>query len=336
MCRKKTLVKFTKSEIFACKFCLKEVSFTYLRHKLPHLKTTIESHIIFCYEKDMIKRLTAKPLLETLRENQKKRVDQFFKKMGQKPKLAVVLVGDDPASMIYTQSKGKKAEAIGMEHLSIRFPKDVSPTEVHQRIQELNQDPSVHGILIQRPLPKQFDEDEVLYWVSQKKDVDVFHPENAGKVFLGMGGLKPCTPYGIMKLLDFYQIDVSGKVACVIGRSSIVGKPIASLLLQANATVIQCHSKTKDLKKWTSQSDLLIVAAGRQGILKRDFFKEGAIVVDVGIHRDKDNKICGDVNPNELGEVSAVTPVPGGVGPMTIAMLLENTLTAAELDLPDK
>ncbi len=278
-----------------------------------------------------MKTLLAKPVVDGMKKNLSSRIANFHQHSGRVPKLAVVLVGDHPASVIYTTKKGHTAVELGMKHETIKLAASASPQEVHEKIKFLNQDPSVDGILIQRPLPSGFSEEEVLYWVSPEKDVDAFHPENTGRLVLGLPCFKPCTPAGVMKLLDHYGINPSGKIACVIGRSSIVGKPMAALLLQANATVIQCHSKTPHLPSVTSQAELLIVAAGKAGLVDASYVREGAIVVDVGIHRTTEGKICGDVVFDSVAKkASALTPVPGSVGPMTIIMLMENTVWAAE------
>lgn len=278
--------------------------------------------------------LEAKPVREQSFEETRTRTQAFLKAQGRPPKLAVVLVGEDPASVIYTTRKGEAAVQVGMAHETIRFPASATPREVLSKITALNRDPKVDGILIQRPLPPQFDEKEVLLWVDPSKDVDAFHPLNAGMLYLGLPTFLPCTPAGIMRLLKHYKISPDGKLACVVGRSSIVGKPMQTLLLQANATVIQCHSKTKDLASFTTQADLLIVAAGKPHLIGAKEIKKGATVIDVGIHRDKAGKIQGDVDTQSAAKVAgALTPVPGGVGPMTIAMLLENTLLACELKM---
>jgi methylenetetrahydrofolate dehydrogenase (NADP+)/methenyltetrahydrofolate cyclohydrolase len=234
--------------------------------------------------------------------------------------------------MIYTRRKGEKAVELGMDHETISFPVSASPESVYAIVQKLNLNSNVDGILIQRPLPKNFSEEEVLYWVAPEKDVDAFHPVNAGKLFLGLPSFLPCTPSGVMALLEYYKISPAGKLACVIGRSSIVGKPMATLLTKADATVIHCHSKTHALASLTRQADLLIVATGKMGLIDRTFVREGATVIDVGIHRTADGKIRGDVLLDDVAsKVSAITPVPGGVGVMTIAILMQNTIAAAEL-----
>ena len=254
----------------------------------------------------------------------------FKDKFHRPPKLVVILIGDDPASQIYTSAKEKKALAVGMEHETLRFQSTVQPAEVFQAVTKLNNDPTVDGILIQRPLPSQFNEQKTVYWIAPEKDVDAFHPLNVGKLSLDLECLKPCTPLGIIRLLKEYNIPLSGKTACVIGRSALVGKPIATLLLQENCTLFHCHSKTKELPKISSQADILIVAAGRAHLIDSAYIKKDATVIDVGIHRDKSGKVIGDVDFEKIKNTAyAITPVPGGVGPMTVAMLLQNTLTAA-------
>jgi methylenetetrahydrofolate dehydrogenase (NADP+)/methenyltetrahydrofolate cyclohydrolase len=254
-----------------------------------------------------------------------------LRRAGRPPKLSVVLVGQDPASVIYTTKKGEAAAQAGMAHETITFPASATPAEVKSAVDRLNRDDSVDGILIQRPLPKSFREEEVLYWVSPEKDVDAFHPENLGRMVLGLPCFRPCTPAGVMEILKFNQIDPAGKLACVVGRSSIVGKPMAALLLQANATVIQAHSRTPDLASLTRQADLLVVAAGKAALIGAEHVKPGSVVIDVGIHRTSEGKVVGDVRFDEVAaKVSAITPVPGGVGPTTIALLLQNTVLAAE------
>lgn len=281
--------------------------------------------------------LRAKPFLEAFYPELETRVKNFKKKSGRVPKLVVVLVGEDPASVIYTSQKGKVATQLGMDHETLRFAGNVSPKEVRERIQKLNEDPSVDGILVQRPLPQSFKEEELIYWISPQKDVDAFHPENVGKVLLGLPAFAPCTPAGIMKLLEHYKIPVAGKVAAVIGRSSIVGKPMAALLTQAHATVIHCHSRTPNIRDLTRQADVVIVAAGKPRLVGKDWLKPGAVVVDVGIHRTAEGTVVGDVQFDAVSnEVKAISPVPGGVGPLTIACLMENTLLSAERSLKTK
>jgi len=277
-----------------------------------------------------MKTLSARPAAEALSKKVASGVEEFKALHHRVPKLAVVLVGDDPPSVIYTQRKGRKAIELGMEHETHSFSEHVTPEVVFQCVENLNQDPSVDGILIQRPLPSSFKEQEVIHWIQPQKDVDAFHPANIGLLSLGMPCLRPCTPAGILELLDYYDIELEGQLACVIGRSSIVGSPMGRMLLQRNATLLQTHSRTRDLSHVTRQADLLVVAAGKPQWIDPSFVKEGAVVVDVGIHRTPDDKVVGDVQFSSLkGHASAVTPVPGGVGPMTIAQLMQNTLDAA-------
>jgi methylenetetrahydrofolate dehydrogenase (NADP+)/methenyltetrahydrofolate cyclohydrolase len=276
--------------------------------------------------------LSAKPVAEAIQKNIRERTQKFVQRYHRAPKLSVVLVGEDPASVIYTTRKGQTAVVLGMEHETIALAADSDPHQVQEIVSRLNANPNVDGILIQRPLPKSFNEDEVLYWVSPEKDVDAFHPTNAGKLFLGMPSFQPCTPAGVMALLEHYQINPAGKIACVIGRSSIVGRPMQSLLLHADATVLHCHSKTPDLRAMTRQAEILVVAAGKMGMIDRSYIREGAVVIDVGIHRNSAGKVVGDVIFDEVATIaSAMTPVPGGVGPMTITLLMRNTIRAAEL-----
>lgn len=276
-------------------------------------------------------RLTSKPVREAMLSTLKARTAGVTKRLGRKPRLVVVIVGEDPASVIYVSHKEKTCAEIGIQGETLRFPSNAQPENVQKKIAELNADPTVDGILIQRPLPPQFIESEVLLWVHPSKDVDAFHPETVGRMSLGLPGFKPCTPAGVMKLLEYYGYSVAGKVACVIGRSSIVGKPLAQLLLQADATVILAHSKTKDLQKIASSADFLFVAIGRPEFIDSSYVKEGAVVIDVGISKNSAGKTVGDVNFLEAAKkASAITPVPGSVGPMTILLLMENTLQSAE------
>lgn len=279
----------------------------------------------------MSQRLTAKPVMAEMNQRTQERVRLFTQTFRRKPKLSVILVGEDPASVIYTSKKGERAVAVGMDHETIRFPAHTDPSEVFKRVKELNNDPHVDGILIQRPLPSTFKEEEVLYWIAPEKDVDAFHPVNVGKLQLGLPCFQPCTPAGVMEILKHYKIPLEGKQACVIGRSSIVGKPMAALLLQANATVFHCHSRTQNLSEITQKADIIVVAAGKKRLLSGKDFKPGSVVIDVGMHRENNGKLCGDVDfESTVQIVEAITPVPGGVGPMTITLLLENTIWAAE------
>ncbi len=243
------------------------------------------------------------------------------------PKLAVILVGDNPASQVYVRNKEKACAYVGMESLRINKDATLSEEELLKLIDELNHDDGVDGILVQLPLPKTIDEEKVLKAIAPEKDVDGFHPANIAKLFLNEEGFIPCTPYGLMVMLEEIGYDLDGKEVVVVGRSNIVGKPVALLALHHNATVTIAHSHTKNLQEVTSRADVLIAAIGKAKFFTADYVKEGAVVLDVGMNRDENGKLCGDVDFDDVKEkVSAITPVPGGVGPMTIAMLMKNTL----------
>jgi methylenetetrahydrofolate dehydrogenase (NADP+)/methenyltetrahydrofolate cyclohydrolase len=245
--------------------------------------------------------------------------------------LATVLVGDDPASHIYINLKQKAAQEAGMEARDLKLPPDTSEEELLATIAELNADDSVDGLLVQLPLPDHIDENRVIEAISPDKDVDGIHPLNAGRLYLGRPTLVPGTPLGIMRMLDEYEIPLEGARAVVVGRSAIVGKPMAHLLLQRNATVTICHSRTQDLQRHTLDADVLVAAVGRTHLISADMVRAGATVIDVGMNRDSSSrKVLGDVDPSAMEEAAYMTPVPGGVGPMTIAMVLQNTVTAAE------
>ncbi|MBD8033444.1 MULTISPECIES: bifunctional methylenetetrahydrofolate dehydrogenase/methenyltetrahydrofolate cyclohydrolase FolD [Solibacillus] len=259
---------------------------------------------------------------------------QELKAKGITPGLAVILVGDNPASKTYVANKQKSCEQIGMFSELIKLPEDISEQALLEQIRELNNRKDIHGILVQLPLPKHIDEDKVIQTISPEKDVDGFSPISVGKMMLGQDTYLPCTPYGVMKLLEHSGIEVAGKHAVIVGRSHIVGKPMGQLLLQKDATVTYTHSKTPDLPSFTKQADILIAAVGRANFITSEHIKEGAVIIDVGINRDEENHLCGDVNFDDVqGIASHITPVPGGVGPMTITMLLENTVQAAEKEL---
>lgn len=276
-------------------------------------------------------RLEAKPLTESWHLWLKKQSKAFLHATSRKPKISVVLIGSDPASLIYTQSKTKKAAELGFDGDLIRFPANADPHEVFLCIENLNQDPLVDGILIQRPLPPQFSEADVLLWVDPQKDVDAFHPENVGKLSLGLDCLKPCTPSGCMVLLDHYGVSLTGKTVGVVGRSSIVGKPMAQLALSQDATVILMHSRTRDLPARLNECDVIVSAVGKPGLIRSSWLRAGSVVVDVGINRLSDGRIVGDVTyDSPESHLSGATPVPGGVGPMTITLLLTNTLISAQ------
>lgn len=246
------------------------------------------------------------------------------------PGLVVLLVGEDPASQTYVRNKEKRAKSLGFHSLVKRYPTNITEEELVNEVKRYNEDPSFHGILVQLPLPKQINSDRILNTIDSVKDVDGFHPVNMGKLLIGQPDKIPCTPYGIMKLLERYQVEIEGKTAVVIGRSNIVGKPMAQLLLMKNATVTVAHSKTKDLAALARTADILVVAMGRGHFVTKEFIKPGAAVIDVGMNRDQNGKLIGDVKSDEVAEVAGyLTPVPKGVGPMTITMLLYQTIESA-------
>lgn len=267
---------------------------------------------------------------KVIRNNLQIRIEDL-KKQGVVPGLAVVLVGDNAASKTYVTNKQKTCESLGMHSRLLSFTSSLSQEELMATIHELNIDESIHGILVQLPLPKHLDESLILSAITPDKDVDGFHPNNVGKMLLGQETFLPCTPFGVMKLLEHSGIEIAGKHAVVVGRSNIVGKPMGQLLLQKNATVTYAHSKTPDLGSITRQADILVVAVGIAKLIQADHIKDGAIVIDVGMNRDENNKLCGDVDFASVSQkASFITPVPGGVGPMTITMLMENTIQSAE------
>ena len=254
-----------------------------------------------------------------------------LKAHGITPGLAVILVGENPASQVYVRNKVKACADAGLHSVLEQYPADLSEGELLKRIKFLNTDPAIHGILVQLPLPAHIDAQKVIEAIAPLKDVDGFHIASAGALMTGTSSFLPCTPYGCMKMLDSIGYDLRGKHAVVIGRSNIVGKPMALLLLQKNATVTICHSATADLKAITLQADVIVAAVGKRNVLTADMVKPGAVVLDVGMNRTPDGKLCGDVDFDGVKEVASfITPVPGGVGPMTITMLLVNTLEAAE------
>ena len=249
-------------------------------------------------------------------------------KTGKEPGLATVLVGDDPASAVYVRNKNKTCRELGFQSFENQLSSDTTEEQLLNLIHGLNSNPNVHGILVQLPLPDQIDSEKILQAIDPNKDVDGFHPVNVGKLVVGNALLTPCTPTGIIKLLDYYEIDISGKHAVILGRSNIVGKPLAMLLLQRNATITICHSRTKNLEEITRSADILVAAIGRANFVTENMVSKGAIVIDVGINR-VDGKLTGDINFETVSKkASYITPVPGGVGPMTIALLMENTLKA--------
>lgn len=280
--------------------------------------------------------INGKEIGQAIRQSITERVVSL-KEQGLTPGLAVVLVGDNQASATYVRNKQKSCEEMGMFSELIKLPEETTQEELLAQIERLNTREDIHGILVQLPLPKHIDEDTVIATIAVDKDVDGFSPVSVGKMMLGQETFLPCTPFGVMKLLEYSGIEIAGKHAVIIGRSHIVGKPMGQLLLQKDATVTYTHSKTPDLPSFTKQADILIAAVGRANFITKEHVKEGAVVIDVGINRDENNKLCGDVNFNEIdGIASHITPVPGGVGPMTITMLLFNTVQAAENKLANK
>ena len=255
-----------------------------------------------------------------------------MKKDGIEITLAVVQVGNDPASTVYVGNKKKACEYIGINSLAYEIPEETTEQELLELVEKLNQDDKVNGILVQLPLPKHIDENKVINAISAKKDVDGFHPQSVGALSIGQKGFVSCTPSGIIELLKRSNIEIEGKECVVVGRSNIVGKPMALLLLRENGTVTVCHSKTKDLKEITKRADILVVALGKPNFITKEYVKEGAVVIDVGIHRNENNKLCGDVDFDDVEPIcSAITPVPGGVGPMTITMLMNNCVESVEI-----
>jgi len=275
------------------------------------------------------KRMDGKKVAQMVRAEVAERVARL-KELGVEPGLSVVLVGDDPASQVYVRNKDKAATEAGFRVETIRLPADVSQAELEARVRELNGSDAVHGILVQLPLPKGLDDTAVVHTIDPAKDVDGLHRISVGSLWRGEPGLRPCTPAGCIELLDRYDVPIEGARAVVIGRSQLVGKPIAALLLERNATVTIAHSRTKDLSAVCREADILVAAVGRAKMVRADWIKPGAVVLDVGINRDADGKLCGDADTDDVSKVAgAVTPVPGGIGPMTIAMLLQNTARAA-------
>lgn len=276
----------------------------------------------------MAKIIDGKAVSAAIKEEVKKEVAKL-KEGGREVCLAVIQVGNNPASTVYVGNKKKACEYVGIKSLAYEIPQETTEEELLRLIEKLNKDNEVNGILVQLPLPKHIDEDKVIQAISPLKDVDGFHPMNVGNLSIGKKGFVSCTPYGIIKLLKRNDIEIEGKHCVIIGRSNIVGKPMSMLLLRENATVTIVHSRTKNIKELTRQADILIVAIGKPKFVTEEYVKDGAVVIDVGINRDENNKLCGDVDYEAvLDRVSAITPVPGGVGPMTIAMLMNNCVEA--------
>jgi len=275
--------------------------------------------------------MDGKAVARSIREGLKEEVEGLKKKRIH-PGLAVVLVGENPASMVYVKNKGEACRSAGIYSEEHKLPEEMKEADLLRLIDQLNKDPRIHGILVQLPLPAHINKDRILASVSPEKDVDGFHEINMGRLLIGQEGLVPCTPLGIMKLLEHYHIPVEGRFAVVVGRSNIVGKPMALMLLQRNATVTICHTRTKNMGEVCRMADILIAAAGRPGMITADMIREGAVVVDVGINRLDTGKLTGDVDFESASKRAGwITPVPGGVGPMTIAMLLYNTVKAAKM-----
>ena len=273
--------------------------------------------------------IDGKKISAEIKEELKIKVTEM-KKNGVETTLAVIQVGNDPASSVYVGNKKKACEYIGIISLSYELPENTTQEELLAIVNELNDNAKVNGILVQLPLPNHINEDIVIKTISPEKDVDGFHPQNVGALSIGQRGFLSCTPAGVIQLLKRSGIEIAGKECVIIGRSNIVGKPMALLMLRENATVTICHSRTKNLEEVSKRADILIVALGKPRMITKDYIKEGAVVIDVGIHRDENNKLCGDVDYNDaINQASAITPVPGGVGPMTIAMLMHNCVESA-------
>jgi methylenetetrahydrofolate dehydrogenase (NADP+)/methenyltetrahydrofolate cyclohydrolase len=279
----------------------------------------------------MAQLIDGKRISAEIRAELKQETKAFIEKTGVTPKLTVILVGEDPASQVYVRNKGRACEEIGFEAEQITLPATTTQEELDALVDRLNADQTVHGILVQLPLPKGLSEERVLLRIAPEKDVDAFHPYNVGRMVAGQITYLPCTPAGVMELITRSGISVAGKDCVVIGRSNIVGKPMAHLLMQANGTVTVCHSRTADLAAHTKRADILVAAIGKANFVTADMVKPGAVVIDVGINRGADGKLVGDIDFASVEQVASyITPVPGGVGPMTIAMLMKNTLTAAQ------
>lgn len=271
--------------------------------------------------------IDGKAIAASIKEDVKVKVEELEARCGRKPSLAVIIVGENPASQVYVRNKVKTALYVGMDSRLISMPAETSEAELLAKIDELNNDSTLDGILVQLPLPAHIDEDKVVNAISCEKDVDGFHILNIGGLWLGKHCIVPCTPKGCIHLIKSTGVDIKGKLAVVVGRSNIVGKPVAKLLLDENATVVMAHSRTADLKALTLQADIVVAAVGKEGVITGDMIKPGAVVIDVGINRNAEGKLCGDVDFESASKVAGyITPVPGGVGPMTIAMLMQNTL----------
>lgn len=279
----------------------------------------------------MAKVIDGKLISKQIKDELKERV-AAYQKQGTEIALAVIQVGNDPASTVYVGNKKKACEYIGIRSVSYELPEETTEEELLGIIDKLNQDDAIYGILVQLPVPKHIHENHIIQAIDPKKDVDGFHPQSVGALSIGQTGFVSCTPAGVIQLLKRSGIEIAGKECVVIGRSNIVGKPMAMLLLRENGTVTICHSKTKDLREVTRRADILVVAIGKPRMIDASYVKEGAVVIDVGIHRDENNKLCGDVDYASVEPIAdAITPVPGGVGPMTIAMLMYNCVEAVSI-----
>ncbi len=273
--------------------------------------------------------IDGKAVSAKVKEQVREEAQALFEKHGVKTGLAVVIVGNDPASRVYVNNKKKACEAVGFASYEYALPEETTQEELLELVDTLNNDPKVNGILVQLPVPKHIDDKAIINAISPEKDVDAFHPENVGRIMIGDYAFLPCTPAGVMELIDSTGVEIAGKKCVVIGRSNIVGKPMAMLLLHRSGTVTICHSRTQDLPAVTREADILVAAVGRANFVTADMVKEGAVVIDVGINRLDNGKLCGDVDFEAVEpKASWITPVPGGAGPMTIAMLMKNTLTA--------
>lgn len=275
--------------------------------------------------------IDGKELAKKTRQNLKLECDEL-KKEGINPKLAVIMVGDNPASKVYVKNKSKACQEVGIEYEEYLLDSNIKQEELIKLIKKLNEDKTINGILLQSPIPNGLDINEAFRTIDYKKDVDGFHPMNVGKLALGQNTFVSCTPYGVMRMFEEYNIDLCGKNVVILGRSNIVGKPLSQCCLNKNATVTICHSKTQDTKKITKEADIVIAAIGKPKFITQDMVKDGAVIIDVGINRDENGKIVGDVDFENVKEkASYITPVPGGVGPMTIAMLINNVIKAAKI-----
>ena len=280
----------------------------------------------------MAKLISGKEVSAKVKEQVRIETAELMEKHGIQPSLAVVIVGSDPASRVYVNNKKKACELMGFKSIEYALPEETTQEELIALVKKMNVDPAINGILVQLPVPKHINDMAIIKAINPKKDVDAFHPENVGRVMIGEYKFIPCTPAGVIEMLDSAGVEIEGKNCVVIGRSNIVGKPMGMLLLHRNGTVTICHSRTKNLAEITRQADILVATVGKPNFVTGDMVKEGAVVVDVGINRLPDGSLCGDVNFAEVEpKASYITPVPGGVGPMTIAMLMRNTLTAAKL-----